>query len=347
VTRKIRDKHLNALTSMEKNHIRAQFRRDSRAEVGRLVHALGTMAGTGLVLNGVFCNHALKDSEASRKPMFTMRLAAIAFAALLAGPAVADDPAPFPEFSFKRVTPPDPGAGKRITVQITEPSFMLRPPRAAGRPDADEEAPVSDPGDGIGALAWFWDAVSPSLLNASPGRLEDAVVALSRAPVGRGAPQPRLETLRAIADRHAIEILSSTVGTRVSPALVLAVISVESAGRGGAVSHAGAQGLMQLMPATAARFGVSDSFQAKENIRGGVAYLDFLLQEFGYDPLLAIAAYNAGEGAVREHAGVPPFAETRDYVPKVLAAWLIAKGLCQTPPELITDGCVFVRGRGG
>lgn len=278
--------------------------------------------------------------------MSSTRLAAIVCAALaVTSPAAAEDPPDFPEFTFKRVKPPEAGSGKRITVQITEPSFMLRPPRAAGR-DEPEAQPTPDRGDGIGALAWFWDRVSPSLMNASPGRLEDAVRALVEAPGGKAAPVPRLETLREIADRHAIEILTSTVGTRVSPALVLAIISVESSGKAGAVSHAGAQGLMQLMPATAARFGVSDVFTPKENIRGGVAYLDFLLAEFGYDPLLAIAAYNAGEGAVMQHEGVPPYAETRDYVPKVLSAWTVARGLCQTPPELITDGCVFVRSRG-
>ena len=143
-----------------------------------------------------------------------------------------------------------------------------------------------------------------------------------------------------------MEILTATVGTRVSPALVLAVISVESSGRPTAVSTAGAQGLMQLMPATAERFGVTNAFQSRENIRGGVAYLDFLLREFNFDPVLAVAAYNAGEGAVSRNNGVPPFAETRDYVPKVMAAFQIARGLCQTPPQFVTDGCVFVRGMG-
>jgi hypothetical protein len=103
----------------------------------------------------------------------------------------------------------------------------------------------------------------------------------------------------------------------------------------------GDQGLMQLMPATAARFGVNDSMDAAQNIKGGVAYLGWLLDRFGNDPVLVLAGYNAGEGNVQRYEGVPPFAETMDYVPKVLAAWQVAKGLCQTPPDLITDGCVF------
>ena len=78
-----------------------------------------------------------------------------------------------------------------------------------------------------------------------------------------------------------------------------------------------------------------------QNIKGGVTYLDWLLQEFGGDPVLALAGYNAGEGAVTEHGGVPPYKETRGYVPKVLAAWNVARQLCLTPPVLVSDGCVF------
>jgi len=100
------------------------------------------------------------------------------------------------------------------------------------------------------------------------------------------------------------------------------------------------------MPPTAARFGVSDSFVPAQNIAGGVAYLDWLMAEFGNDPVMVLAAYNAGEGAVRKNGGVPPYAETRGYVPKVLAAFQVAKGLCMTPPQLATDGCVF-RNLGG
>jgi soluble lytic murein transglycosylase-like protein len=96
-----------------------------------------------------------------------------------------------------------------------------------------------------------------------------------------------------------------------------------------------------LIPATASRFGVGEITSPAQNIRGGVAYLDWLMRKFDGDPLMVLAAYNAGEGAVLANDGVPPYAETRDYVPKVLAAWQVAQGLCQTPPELLSDPCVF------
>ena len=84
-----------------------------------------------------------------------------------------------------------------------------------------------------------------------------------------------------------------------------------------------------------------DRTNAGQNIDGGVKYLNFLMEEFDRDPILVLAAYNAGEGAVRKNEGVPNYEETRAYVPKVLAAWKVARGLCVTPPELISDGCVF------
>ena len=99
---------------------------------------------------------------------------------------------------------------------------------------------------------------------------------------------------------------------------------------------------MQLMPATAARFGVTDRVNPEENIKAGVAYLSWLMEFFDKDPILVLAGYNAGEGAVMANNGVPPYRETRNYVPKVLAAFNVAKGLCLTPPVLVTDGCVFV-----
>ncbi|UWQ92339.1 lytic transglycosylase domain-containing protein [Rhodobacteraceae bacterium M382] len=252
--------------------------------------------------------------------------------ALLAVPATADTPAPFPEFSAKRIKPPSTGTKKRITIQI-DPEEQ-RPVTKAADPEDDSETRTAV----VGAHNWFWDRVSPELTSSGPGRLNQALQAIR---AEGGVRTPRLQHLQEIAQSRGISILTATVGTKVSPALVLAVIAVESAGRADAQSGAGAQGLMQLMPATASRFGVTDSLQPDENISGGVKYLDWLMQEFGNDPILVLAGYNAGEGSVRNHDGVPPFAETRDYVPKVLAAFDVARGLCATPPELISDGCVF------
>jgi soluble lytic murein transglycosylase-like protein len=102
------------------------------------------------------------------------------------------------------------------------------------------------------------------------------------------------------------------------PALVRAVVAVESGFRARAVSHKGAQGLMQLMPGTAAELGVGDAFDPAQNLDAGVRHLLSLLVRYRGDLRLALAAYNAGAGAVGRHGGVPPYRETRDYVRKVL-----------------------------
>ena len=104
-----------------------------------------------------------------------------------------------------------------------------------------------------------------------------------------------------------------------SPALVLAVISVESAGRPKAVSSAGAEGLMQLMPDTADRFGVANVWDPQQNIAGGTAYLGELIETFRGNLQHVLAAYNAGEGAVKKHGNtIPPYDETRTYINRVL-----------------------------
>ncbi len=258
----------------------------------------------------------------------------------------------YPEFTFKRVAPPKTGVTRRITVQIdpSEQERMLAAvmpapenpiPRGSAAPGlAPAPSPSGMPATPPGAYAWYWDIVPPALAERD-GRFSKALAALAQGPQGTMVGAPRMQHMQDIAQLHGTEILAATVGTDVSPALVLAVIGIESAGRVDAVSTAGATGLMQLIPATADRFGVDDSLDASQNIRGGVAYLDWLMKEFDHDPLMVIAAYNAGENAVKSNGGVPPFAETRDYVPKVLAAWAVARGLCITPPELMTDGCVF------
>ena len=112
----------------------------------------------------------------------------------------------------------------------------------------------------------------------------------------------------------------------VDPKLVKSVMLVESNFNPRAVSRKGARGLMQLMPETAKRFGVADRFDPPENLRGGVEYLALLLRQFSGDVTLALAAYNAGENAVERHAGVPPFAETREYVRRALVAYRGAAG---------------------
>ena len=106
---------------------------------------------------------------------------------------------------------------------------------------------------------------------------------------------------------------------QVSADLVKSVIAVESEFDQWAVSSKGARGLMQLMPATARLLGVADSFDARQNIFAGTQYLRSLLDQFGGDVALALAAYNAGPGAVLRHGGVPPYRETRGYVQKIQA----------------------------
>lgn len=113
------------------------------------------------------------------------------------------------------------------------------------------------------------------------------------------------------------EVFAASEMFSVDAALVRAIMHAESWFNPDAVSTAGAQGLMQLMPATQARFGVSNPFDPVENISAGVAYLSELLGRFGNDWELAVAAYNAGERAVEQHGGIPPFAETREYLRRV------------------------------
>jgi soluble lytic murein transglycosylase-like protein len=127
-----------------------------------------------------------------------------------------------------------------------------------------------------------------------------------------------------IIERHA-----ATSG--ISPDLIKAVIQVESGFNPAAISPKGAQGLMQLMPATARQLGVSDPFHPEQNIRGGVAYLKQLLGQFGQDVRLALAAYNAGPGSVDRYGDVPPYRETQAYVKKITSATRLERPMAPQP----------------
>ena len=131
------------------------------------------------------------------------------------------------------------------------------------------------------------------------------------------APQVNFSSIRLNTDAYRSEIAAASKDYGVDEAIVRAIIHAESAFRPNALSRVGAQGLMQLMPATARRFGVGNAFDAGQNIRGGVQYLAFLLKRFNGDLALAAAGYNAGEGAVDKYRGVPPYSETQRYVQRV------------------------------
>lgn len=127
--------------------------------------------------------------------------------------------------------------------------------------------------------------------------------------------------LAAIIQKYGKFVKFSAEQHGVPEAFILGVIVAESAGKVDAKSPKGAMGLMQLMPATAQKFGVKDAYSASQNIDGGTALIADLLVRYDWDPLLVLAAYNAGEGAVAKYKGVPPYKETREYIPRVLAAY--------------------------
>ena len=170
------------------------------------------------------------------------------------------------------------------------------------------------------AAAWFY--------KAAQGKIRKADIMLKIFKVN-GKPKRKascpLETDTRIANRAhpasgevARMVRSMAPKYRLDPNLVLAVVEVESGFNTKAMSPKNAQGLMQLIPATAERFGVQDVWDPEQNLRGGMAYLRWLLDHFDGDVKLALAGYNAGEGAVERHGGVPPYKETRSYVKRIM-----------------------------
>lgn len=177
----------------------------------------------------------------------------------------------------------------------------------------------------IGALA---GAISPGVSAAANYRFvdEEGVVHYTNAPpdaayqrfvTRSSAPTASRQT---VPGGYSAEIQEAAHRHGVDARLVNAVIAVESAGNPRAVSSKGAQGLMQLMPATADVLGVRDPFNPRDNIDGGVRHLRGLLDSFG-DLSLALAAYNAGAEPVRSYRGIPPYPETQEYVRKILGLY--------------------------
>ena len=155
-------------------------------------------------------------------------------------------------------------------------------------------------------------SVLPTFVHLQAMLLRQAIATLTtRTPTGRfsdSKPSAFDDIILEACERHAID-----------PALIKGLIKAESGFKPTAVSAAGAKGLMQLMDETAKALGVTDVFDPKENIEAGVLFLSRLLERYNNNETLALAAYNAGPGAVDKYKGVPPLAETQAYVPRVLA----------------------------
>ena len=169
------------------------------------------------------------------------------------------------------------------------------------------------------ALGWFQkaaaagDSYAARLLKRFRGinPADDPACQFPRRPLSNNPNRKIIETwVNRVASRYAID-----------PQLVLAVIQEESNFNPSALSPKNAQGLMQLIPATAERFGVKDVWNPLENIRGGTAYLHWLMRHFTGNLEWVLAAYNAGEKTVEQYQGVPPFNETQNYVRRILAAY--------------------------
>ncbi len=171
-----------------------------------------------------------------------------------------------------------------------------------------------DRSSGVTFISLRGVAPAPASARAYAGtRAQIEVPASASPPVGR-ARQPPAELLALAQD--------AARGASVDPHLLMAVVDVESGWNAQAHSEKGAMGLMQLMPATARSLGVTDAYDPAQSLRAGAAHLGGLLSRFQGDATLALAAYNAGEGAVMRHGlRVPPFAETQAYVPQVLGRY--------------------------
>lgn len=179
--------------------------------------------------------------------------------------------------------------------------------------------------------------------------LSETALAVSQ-PVGPPEPAPAVPAAQAVLQPESINSKKATVRVKtgyhgiiqqagrrygVEAALIQAIIMAESSFNPRAVSHRGAAGLMQLMPATADSMGVKDKFDPEHNIDGGVRYFKRLLVRFDGDTRLALAAYNAGARKVRQYNGIPPYKATRSYIARVFKYYQTYKGLANSPSNKV------------
>jgi hypothetical protein len=167
---------------------------------------------------------------------------------------------------------------------------------------------------------------APRSSAVSPARTATAVNLNPTKAIQLGIPAEFRKPMSSIEQKKILQaVLRMSVQFRLDPRLVIAVITQESSFDPSARSNKNAQGLMQLIPETAERFAVKDPFDPVENVRGGMAYLRWLLAYFRGDVGLVLAAYNAGEGSVDKYRGIPPFAETIAYVQRIKALYPLDK----------------------
>ena len=238
----------------------------------------------------------------------TLQVAAAPLAHPATPPAA---PTALPQTAAAPVDPPKPAA----TVEAAKPA--PEPPKPAPVPSQSPapaptrtETPAPAPTSNPAPAAPHAQTPPPPKPNDDVERLRKAADMLVQVNEALGTPQsPYGKIIYDIAVRHSI-----------NPHLVAALIHVESAFNSRAVSPKGAYGLMQLLPETARRFGLTrkkDLFDPKKNLEAGVRYLKWLANRFGNDPEKILAAYNAGEGAVERFGGIPPYQETQSYVQKI------------------------------
>jgi Transglycosylase SLT domain len=267
--------------------------------------------------------------------ILTASLGSAVAVTMLCGVAMAQAP---DEFTFKRVGPPAKDGEGLLDIQVGPKTEIRRLLPTRVDPETDIAQPAVTPST---EAPWFWNRISPRILDGSAQRLELATSIVESHPDELVAFSINPDELERIAGSFGIHILKASVEAQVSPALLLSLIYLESGGEPGLGDRTGPAGLMQLKPEIVRQFAVTDVMNPIDNIGGGARYLEWLLDRFDGDAILALAAFNTDDAVIRAAKGVPDYPETRLFVPRVVAVWSLARQLCMTPPVKATDGCVF------